>query len=113
MSIMKRLAAAWLAAVSCAAAAQSYPSKPVRIVVPFAPGGNLDVTARLVADSMSKTLGQPFVIENKAGAGGAVGQEAVARAAPDGYTLVAATTGTTIVSPLMIPDPPYSRADFA
>jgi len=111
--MVKRLAAALLAVASCAAAAQSYPSKPVRIVVPFAPGGNLDVTARLIGDSMAKQLGQNFIIENKAGAGGALGQEQVARSAPDGYTLVAATTGTTIVSPLMIPTPPYSREDFA
>jgi len=113
MRMVKRLAAALLAVASCAAAAQSYPSKPVRIVVPFAPGGNLDVTARLIGDSMAKQLGQNFIIENKAGAGGALGQEQVARSAPDGYTLVAATTGTTIVSPLMIPTPPYSREDFA
>ncbi|HZZ92924.1 MAG TPA: tripartite tricarboxylate transporter substrate binding protein [Usitatibacter sp.] len=113
MKIVKRVAAALCVAVSCAAGAQQFPSRPVHIVVPFAPGGNLDVTARLIGESMSKTLGQPFVIDNRAGAGGAVGQEAVARAAPDGYTLVAATPGTTIVSPLMIPTPPYSRADFA
>jgi tripartite-type tricarboxylate transporter receptor subunit TctC len=113
MRIVKRCMALLLAAVSCAAAAQPYPSKPVRIVVPFAPGGNLDVTARLIGDSMSKQLGQPFVIENRAGAGGALGQDIVAKSAPDGYTLVAATTGTTIVSPLMIPTPPYSREDFA
>jgi tripartite-type tricarboxylate transporter receptor subunit TctC len=114
MSFVQQAVAALLAAASCiAAAAQPYPTRPVKIVVPFAPGGNLDITARLIGDSMSKTLGQPFVIENRAGAGGAVGQDVVAKAAPDGYTLVAATTGTTIVSPLMIPSPPYSLSDFA
>jgi len=92
--------------------AQSFPSKPVKIVVPFAPGGNLDVTARLVGESMSKQLGQPFVVENRAGAGGAIGSEAVAKAPPDGYTLVAGTTATTIVSPLMVPNPPYGLESF-
>ncbi|HEX4763663.1 MAG TPA: tripartite tricarboxylate transporter substrate binding protein [Usitatibacter sp.] len=93
--------------------AQSFPSKPVKIVVPFAPGGNLDVTARLVAESMAKQLGQPFVVENRAGAGGAIGSEAVAKSPPDGYTLVAGTTATTIVSPLMVPNPPYGLESFA
>ena len=113
MRIAQPALAALLAAASCIAVAQPFPSRPVKIVVPFAPGGNLDITARLVGESMAKTLGQPFVIENRAGAGGAVGQEVVAKSAPDGYTLVAATTGTTIVSPLMIPSPPYSLSDFA
>jgi len=113
MKMLKLIAAGVIAVAPCSAAAQSFPSRPVRIIVPFAPGGNLDVTARLIGESMSKTLGQPFVVENRPGAGGAVGQEVVARSAPDGYTLVAATTGTTIVSPLMIPNPPYSLADFA
>jgi len=92
--------------------AQGYPNKPVKIVVPFAPGGNLDVTARLVAESMAKTLGQPFVVENRAGAGGALGSEAVAKSPPDGYTLVAGTTATTIVSPLLIKNAPYELASF-
>ena len=100
---------------ACAALAQSYPSKPVHIIVPFAPGGNLDITARLFGEAMSKELGQPFVIENRAGAGGAVGQEYVSKAAPDGYTLVVGTTGTTVVSPLLIAGgkPPYALKDFA
>jgi tripartite-type tricarboxylate transporter receptor subunit TctC len=92
--------------------AQGYPNKPVKIVVPFAPGGNLDVTARLVAESMAKTLGQPFIVENRAGAGGALGSEAVSKAAPDGYTLVAGTTATTIVSPLLIANAPYDLQSF-
>jgi tripartite-type tricarboxylate transporter receptor subunit TctC len=101
--------------VACAALAQPYPSKPVHIVVGFAPGGNLDLTARLFADAMSKELGQPFVIDNRAGAGGAIGQEFVSKAAPDGYTLVVGTTGTTVVSPLLIAGgkPPYALKDFA
>ncbi|HEX4782356.1 MAG TPA: tripartite tricarboxylate transporter substrate binding protein [Usitatibacter sp.] len=111
--ILKLVAlAATLAATG--AAAQSYPTKPVRVVVGFAPGGNLDVTARVFADALSKELGQPFVVENKPGAGGVVAQEAVARAAPDGYTLVVATSGTTVVSPLLVGGkPPYQLSDFA
>ncbi len=100
------------ACVAGAAFAQSFPAKPVKIVVPFAPGGNLDVTARLVAESMAKQLGQPFVVENRPGAGGALGSEAVAKSPPDGYTLVAGTTATTIVSPLLVPNPPYALESF-
>lgn len=113
MTPLKTIAVALVSLATAGAMAQSYPTKPVKIVVPFAPGGNLDVTARLIGESMSKQLGQPFVIENRAGAGGALGQEAVAKSAPDGYTLVAGTTGTTIVSPLLIPNAPYSLKDFA
>ena len=99
---------------ACAALAQPYPGKPVHIVVPFAPGGNLDVMARLFADFMAKDLGQPFVVDNRAGAGGSLGQEIVAKSAPDGYTLVAGTTGTTIVSPMLVPGKsPYALKDFA
>ncbi len=100
--------------VACTALAQPYPNKPVHIVVGFAPGGNLDLTARLFADAMSKELGQPFVIDNRAGAGGAIGQEFASKAAPDGYTLVVGTTGTTVVSPLLIAGgkPPYALKDF-
>jgi tripartite-type tricarboxylate transporter receptor subunit TctC len=107
------LAAPLACAATTLAFAQAFPSRPVHIIVPFAPGGNLDVTARLLGESMSKQLGQPFVIENRAGAGGALGSEAVAKAAPDGYTLVAGTTATTMVSPLLIPNPPYRLASFA
>ncbi len=96
-----------------AAQAQGFPNKPVKIVVPFAPGGNLDVTARIVAESMSKQLGQPFIVDNRPGAGGAIGSEAVAKSPADGYTLVAGTTATTIVSPLLVPNPPYQLQSFA
>jgi tripartite-type tricarboxylate transporter receptor subunit TctC len=106
------IAAALVAVAPVAAMAQAYPAKPVKIVVPFAPGGNLDVTARLVAESMSKTLGQPFIVENRAGAGGALGSEQVAKSPPDGYTLVAGTTATTIVSPLLIANAPYNLQSF-
>ncbi|MBC8021568.1 MAG: tripartite tricarboxylate transporter substrate binding protein [Burkholderiales bacterium] len=109
---VKLLAAAALALAASSALAQAYPAKPVKIIVPFAPGGNLDVTARLLGEHMSKTLGQPVVVENRAGAGGALGSESVAKSAPDGYTLVAGTTGTMVVSPLLIPNPPYQLSSF-
>ena len=110
---MKRMAVCAVAFAATLAAAQPYPSKPVKIIVPFAPGGNLDVTARLVGEHMSKTLGQPVVIENRAGAGGALGSDVVAKSPPDGYTLVAGTTATTVVSPLLVPNPPYRLSSFA
>ena len=82
------------------APAQTYPVKPVRIVVPFAPGG-VDVTARLIADRLTAALGQPFIVENRPGAGGAVGAKMVASAEPDGHTLMFSTPGPVVASPLV------------
>ena len=101
-------------ALACGGAlADPFPIRPVRIIVPFAPGGNLDVTARIVAESMAKELGQPFIVDNRPGAGGTIGSDAVAKSPPDGYTLVAGTTATSIVSPLLVPNPPYELQSFA
>ena len=80
-------------------AAQDYPTRPITLVVPYAAGGGNDAMARIVADKMSRTLGQQIVIENRGGAGGSIATRAVAKAAPDGYTLVLGGTGTLAINP--------------
>jgi tripartite-type tricarboxylate transporter receptor subunit TctC len=111
--VLQLLAASAAAIAVSGAHAQAFPTRPVKLVVAFAPGGNLDVSARLLGESMAKTLGQPFVVDNRPGAGGVIGGEFVARSAPDGYTLIVATTATAIVSPLMVPDPPFGASSFS
>lgn len=86
-----------------AAAQEVFPQRPVRLIVPFAPGGSTDIVARLVADAMRGPLGQSVVVENKAGAGGLLGSEAIARAAPDGYTLGLGSISTLAVNPVVLP----------
>lgn len=94
-------------------AAESYPTRPVRIVVPFPAGGPVDITMRAISPRMSESLGQPIVIDNRSGAGGTVGADAVAKAAPDGHTLLACSTGMTINAAL-VPKLPYDFVrDFA
>jgi tripartite-type tricarboxylate transporter receptor subunit TctC len=86
---------------------QTWPSSPIRMVVPFAPGGGADLMARILADPLSKRLGQPIVIENKPGAGATLGADFVAKATPDGYTLLWTTPGPQITNPYLIPKLPY------
>ena len=94
----------WLMA---SAVAQPYPSKPVRIISPFPPGQATDIMARLLADNLAQSLGQPFLVENRAGAGGMLGTEVAAKAAPDGYTLVMGTIGPLAISPAL-----YSKLGY-
>src|SRR3989441_5544986 len=88
-------------AASPSTAQDSYPSQPIRIVVPYAAGGSTDQLARAIQQPMSEILGVPIIVENKAGAGGTIGVEYVAKAAPDGYTLVFGNTGPNAVVQLM------------
>jgi tripartite-type tricarboxylate transporter receptor subunit TctC len=90
--------AAAVPAISCAARAQAYPSRPIALVVPFAAGGGTDVIARILAERMRVSLGQAVIIENVVGAAGSIGVGRVARAAPDGYTLSIGQTGTHVLN---------------
>jgi tripartite-type tricarboxylate transporter receptor subunit TctC len=110
-----RLAVA-LAALGAGTArgAEAWPTRPVRIVVPFTPGGSTDILGRAIARELQDTLGQPFIVENKPGAGGSIGATEVARAAPDGYTLLMGHIGTLAINPSLYPALPYDpRTSFA
>ena len=116
---MKLLATVGLAAIlslgiAATGFAQRYPDKPVRIVVPFPPGGNVDISARIIAQSLSEDLGQTFIVENRAGASGMVGADHVAKAKPDGYTLLVSSNSAISIVPLTNPNAPYEPLrDFA
>src|SRR5437879_4704184 len=94
------------------AAAQSYPTKPVKILVPAQPGGGLDLIGRTMADQLSRALDQSFIVENSAGGGGAIASQATARAAPDGYTLMVAYVGTHGTNPAVRKLPYDAIKDF-
>ena len=109
------LAAAVLAAVAAggSAGAQSYPSRPVTLIVPFPPGGGVDAVARIVAEKLSSGLGQQVIIDNRGGVAGIIGMRVAAKAAPDGYTIVMSHTGITAINPTLYARPGYDpRRDF-
>jgi tripartite-type tricarboxylate transporter receptor subunit TctC len=111
--VYRATGAAAVASLSQIASAQTYPTRPVRMIVPFAPGGPVDVLTRLIAQKLSQSLGQQFYVENQAGAGGNLGMGAGARAVPDGYTITVVST-SFLVNPSLYPKIPYDpRKDFA
>jgi len=102
---MKRCVAtfAFVLALAASAPAQDYPNRPVKVIVPYAPGGAVDIVARIVTDQMRQSLGQPFIIENKPGAFGILGLEELARAKPDGYTLMFGNNNANVITPILYP----------
>ena len=107
MPAIRPLLAVAVLALSAHAFAQSYPTRPVKIVVPFTAGSATDILARVVGEQLTRSMGQPFIVENKPGAGGAVGAEQVKNAAPDGYTLIAAGSGPFGINPGVYKSLPY------
>lgn len=114
MTHLARALAALCALAAGGAAAQNYPTRPLRLVVAFAPGGNIDITARTIAPGMGELLGQTVVVDNRGGAGGRIGTELVAKAAPDGYTLLMGSSGALTISPAFLDGVGYDTLrDFA
>jgi len=110
---LKRLLLAIALIVPLAAAAQPYPSKPIRFVVPYPAGGPLDTVARIVGERVSESVGEPVIVENKAGAGGNIGADLVAKSAPDGYTILMGAVATHAINPSLYASMPYdARKDF-
>ena len=111
--LFRVLAASVLCISAAAATAQAFPSKPIRLVVPYPPGGGTDIMARLLAEPLKEDLGQPVIVENRPGAGGALGAAEVARSAPDGHTLLL-TAGAFVIAPSVFKNPGYDPVkDFA
>src|SRR5918995_694654 len=100
---MRKLVAGILAAIPLVAFAQTYPNKPIRMIVPFAPGGASDYVGRIIQPRLSELLGQQIVVENRAGASGNIGMDAAAKAAPDGYTIYLGNIGTVALNPAVFP----------
>ena len=101
------------AVLLAASGVQAYPEKAVRIIVPYAPGGASDILARVLAQKLSERWGQQMIVENKAGSGGTLGADIVAKAAPDGYTLLLADVAVQTIAPALYPKLPYARADLS
>ena len=116
---MPRILVATLAALlsvcgAIPALAQSYPNRPITLIVPFPPGGSTTIMARIISDIMSERLGQQIVVDNRGGAGGTIGSRSVAHATPDGYTILLGYSGSLAIGPSLYPNPGYDvRKDFA
>ncbi|MBR8652672.1 tripartite tricarboxylate transporter substrate binding protein [Achromobacter sp. Marseille-Q0513] len=110
---IKLLAAALLGAAALSAQADTYPSRPIKVVSPFPAGGATDVLTRVLAERMAKDLGQPMIVENKAGAGTSIGAAFVSREAPDGYTILMATNSTLVTNRYLYKELPYDPDGFA
>jgi len=107
-SVVATLATLALGAASPLALAQAWPTKPVRIVVPFTAGGSTDIVARILAAKLTTSLGQPVVVDNRAGAGGTLGSDVVAKSPADGYTLLMGTSSTMAIAPNIYSKLPYN-----
>ncbi len=112
MHAIASIAALLFCGISANASAQAYPTKPIRLVVGFAPGGAADTVARSVGEALGRELGQPIVIENRAGAGSSIAAENVARSAPDGYSLLIASPSSISVNPALNPKLNYRPQDL-
>ena len=106
---MKTVLASLAVMLAGAAAAQDYPAKPVRVIVPYVAGGNADIWARTLAQKLTEAMRQSFVVENKPGANGGIGTDYVAKSAPDGYTLLAVASGPIVVNPVLYSQVPYDQ----
>jgi len=107
MKLLKLLAIATFTALALGAQAQTYPSKPIRLICPFPPGGAVDIASRALAHELTQSLGQPVTVDNRPGAGGNIGAEITAKSAPDGYTLLMTTSGIMAINPAL-----YSKVPF-
>ena len=108
------LAGLVVSAITTSADAQNYPSKPVRIVAPYAAGGTLDVVARMIGQKLGESWGQQFIVDNRAGAGGNIGTDIVAKSPPDGYTLLMGNVSTNAINPSLYSKLPFDPfKDFA
>lgn len=107
IAVLLALLPGLLCGVTKASSAETYPTRPVTVIVPFSAGGNTDISGRILADALSKRLGHNFIVENRGGAGGMIGAIFVGKAQPDGYTLLIGASGPTTISPLMHPNQGY------
>jgi tripartite-type tricarboxylate transporter receptor subunit TctC len=107
----RRACFALLPLLMAATASAAYPDKPITLIVPWAPGGSTDILARAIAEQLTKAMGQPVLVENRAGASGNIGSNIVAKAKPDGYTLLIGSMSTHAMNPALMPDMPFKGAD--